>query len=262
MTTALTNYGGDYFTWRVRSIPFGDLMTRDERYEAEATYRCFLVNKPNPPEHAAFIARAVHVYPKLPVGAAQNALHCLETLGPAVARRYVSNASARQSQHERALMGTTLATWHAKRSDQARPYVYEGVCRYSPKRQREERDRLDRYHAHMSAGQVIVAQQRNKAERRLAREIAAVSAPIARVVVEPISSDIVAALVALLKSPDGVSYAEAAQRLNLQPKGDKPHHAPAAQIRALVRDKVRKLYPVASIANDPARGGTIYRLNA
>ena len=70
MPTPLTNYGPKYFDQRTRSIAFGDLMSPDQIHEAEAPYRAFLEVKPDPPEHAAFVARAVHAYPKLPVGAA------------------------------------------------------------------------------------------------------------------------------------------------------------------------------------------------
>lgn len=225
----------------------------------------FATNKPNPPEHAAFIERAVQMYPKLPVGAAQNALHCLEIRGPAAAKRYVANAAARLQQNERALMGTTLAAWRAKRAEVVPTYVTPGRWRDSPKRQREERERLERYRAHMAGSQVKVAREREverkKAERRLAAALAAVSPP------KPprenvVTSDIVTALVDMLRAPGGISYVEAASRLNLQPKGDKPHHAPAAQVRAMVRDKVRKLHPVVTVARDPARGGAVYMLAA
>lgn len=234
-------------------------MTTTERGEHEAAYRAFLEVKPDPPEHAAFVARAVHVYPKLPIGAAQNALHCLETLGPAATKRYVANTSARQQQNERALMGTTLAAYRAKRAEVAPTYVTPGRWRDSPKRQREERERLERYRAHMAAGQVRLERQRKKAERKLETALITVSAP-APTRVDVVTSDVVTALVDLLRAPGGISYVEAASRLNLQPKGDKPHHAPAAQVRALVRDKVRKLHPVVTIARNPARGGAVYRL--
>ncbi len=219
----------------------------------------FATTTPHSSEHAAFLERAVTAYPKLPVGAAQNALHCLETLGPAAAKRYVANAAARHQQNERALMGTTLAAWRAKRSEVVPTYVTPGRWRDSPKRQREERERLERYRAHMAAGQVRLERQRKVADRKLQTALAAVSTPASRRV-DVVTSDIVTALVDLLRAPNGISYVEAASRLNLQPKGDKPHHAPAAQIRALVRDKVRKLHPVVTIARDPQRGGALYRL--
>jgi len=109
----------------------------------------FMTNKPNPPEHAAFMARALEAYPGLPAGAAQNALHCLETLGKGYARRYVANATARRAQIERSLMGTTLSAWRAKRADEVKAYAFPGVRKDSPKRKREEADRLARYRAHM-----------------------------------------------------------------------------------------------------------------
>lgn len=236
-------------------------MTSAERSEHEAAYRAFLEVKPDPPEHAAFIARAVHAYPKLPIGAAQNALHCLETLGPAAAKRYVANAATRQQQNERALMGTTLNAWRAKRAEVVPTHVMPGRWRDSPKRQREERERLERYRAHMANGQVRLQRQRKMADRKLQIVPAAVSPPSPRRA-DVATSDVVTALVDLLRAPGGISYVEAASRLNLQTKGDKPHHAPAAQVRALVRDKVRKLHPVVTIARDPARGGAVYRLNA
>jgi hypothetical protein len=146
--------------------------------------------------------------------------------------------------------------------------VTPGRWRDSPKRQREERERVERYRAHMAAGQANIARERKKAERRLNAELSnVVPFPGGRPANSPapsrvdvVTSDVVTALVDLLRAPGGISYAEAASRLNLQPKGDKPHHAPAAQVRALVRDKVRKLHPVVTIARDPARGGAVYRL--
>lgn len=228
-----------------------------------AAQMAFATTTPSTPEHVAFLERAVRAYPKLPIGAAQSALHCLETRGPADAKRYAANAATRHQQNERALMGTTLSAWLAKRAETVPTYVTRGRWRDSPKRQREERERLERYRAHMAAGQVNATREldreRKKAERRLAAELAAVAAP------KPprenvVTSDIVTALVDMLRAPGGISYVEAASRLNLQPKGDKPHHAPAAQVRAMVRDKVRPLHPVVTIARDPARGGAVYRL--
>lgn len=140
--TTLTIYRPDA---RTQSIPFGEYMTRAEEYEAEAGYRAFLTNKPNPPEHADFMAAAARLYPKLPPGVQQNALDCLYRHGNPAAKRYAANAMARHLSNERRLMGTTLNAWRAKRADEAKPYVFKGVSRLSPKEKRERLDALERY---------------------------------------------------------------------------------------------------------------------
>lgn len=58
-------------------------------------FQLFMTNKPNPPEHAEYMALAAKRYPGLPPGAQQAALHCFETRGPKAAARYASNARAR-----------------------------------------------------------------------------------------------------------------------------------------------------------------------
>lgn len=120
-------------------------------------FRAFMTNKPNPPGHAAFLARARAAYPGLPAGAAQNALHCLESLGKGYAKRYASNALARESANQRYIMGCTLSAWRAKRADDVKPYAFKGVRKDSPKRKREEAERLARYRAHMAAGAAAYA---------------------------------------------------------------------------------------------------------
>jgi len=69
---------------------------------------------------------------------------------------------------------------------------------------------------------------------------------------------LVADLVALLKSKKGTTYAEAAAALKLKSKGDKPHQTPAAQVRAMVRDKVRLVHEITDGDFDSARGGQVY----
>lgn len=104
--------------------------------------------------------------------------------------------------------------------------------------------------------------QRKLVEKRLARELAAVgvtpvAAPVLR---EKVNSTLVAKLISLLKSERGATYAEAAEILKIVPKGDRPHQTPAAQVRALVRDKVRPAHAVIGIDHDRNRGGAVYRL--
>lgn len=157
-----------------------ETMTPDQRHAAEATFRLFLANKPNPPDHADYMARAVALYPKLPAGAAQSALHCLETLGKGYAKRYATNASARQSANERALMGTTLAAYRASRADKLRPYHFEGVM--SPSRRRELKAVAARYAEYMAESIPIVereqAASRKVAFARYAASMAAVGHPV------------------------------------------------------------------------------------
>jgi hypothetical protein len=72
-----------------------------ERHRGAAAWAEFWTNKPNPPGHADYMARAAAAYPDLPPGAQQNALYCLETHGKSAARRYVTNARARKADAER-----------------------------------------------------------------------------------------------------------------------------------------------------------------
>lgn len=137
----------------------------------------FMTNKPNPPEHAAFMARAAELYPKLPAGAQQNALHCLETLGKGYAKRYASNALARESANQRHIMGMTLATHRAQQADKLKPYSFEGVA--SPARHRLYKTVQARYADYMAEQRPIVearrAKERKAAEAKYAAALAAVS---------------------------------------------------------------------------------------
>lgn len=137
----------------------------------------FMTNKPNPPEHAAYMARAAELYPKLPAGAQQSALHCLETLGSGYAKRYASNALARESANQRFIMGMTLATHRAQQADKLKPYSFEGVA--SPARRRLYKTTQERYADYMAEQRPIVearhAKQRKTAEAKLAAALAAVA---------------------------------------------------------------------------------------
>lgn len=73
-----------------------------------------------------------------------------------------------------------------------------------------------------------------------------------------VSDEVVAKLVALLKGKKGATYAEAAKALNLKSKGDKPHQSPSAQVRALVRDRVRLVHEITDGDFDSERGGQVY----
>lgn len=180
----------------------------------------FATTKPDSPEHVEFMRRAAEMYPSLPPGAQQNALHCHETAGAAASRRYVRNATARHQQRERDLMGTTFSAWRKKRSDEAAPYHYEGVM--SASRRKEILANVARNAEYFHAGRVAQdrqnAQQRAKAERNIAKA------------------------------------------LGIEPKGDLPHQSPAAQVRALVRDKVRAAHQVVVAGYERDRGGAVYRL--
>ncbi len=99
------------------------------RHESEA-YREFMAVKPSPPEHAAYMARAAEMWPDLPGGAQQNALHCRGTLGMKMAARYVAAARARQRQNAGDLQSRAAVEARAMK-----PYHYEGVA--TDKRRRE-----------------------------------------------------------------------------------------------------------------------------
>jgi len=70
----------------------------------------------------------------------------------------------------------------------------------------------------------------------------------------------VAKLVALLRKPKGTTYKEAAKALGLKPKGDQPHQQPAAQVRAMVRDKVRLVHEIIDGDFNSDRGGQVYHV--
>lgn len=73
-----------------------------------------------------------------------------------------------------------------------------------------------------------------------------------------VDPQVVADLVALLKRKNGTTYAEAAKALKITSKGDKPHQTPAAQVRAMVRDRVRINHEITDGDFDSERGGQIY----
>lgn len=92
-----------------------------------------------------------------------------------------------------------------------------------------------------------------KAAPKAAKKIAAKRAPRAK-----LDPAIVAAAIALLKSVKGATYSEIADKLKLKSKGDKPHQSPKAQVRALVRDQVRKSHEIVDGDFNTDRGGQIY----
>ena len=67
-------------------------------------------------------------------------------------------------------------------------------------------------------------------------------------------------LIALLKTKKGATNDEAAKALKLKAKGDAPHQSPVAQVRAMIRDKVRKLHTVTASDHDSERGGVVFRI--
>lgn len=77
----------------------------------------------------------------------------------------------------------------------------------------------------------------------------------ARAKVDP---KLVAEMIALLKSAKGATYSEIADKLKIKSKGDKPHQSPKAQVRALVRDQVRKSHEIVDGDFNTDRGGQIY----
>lgn len=69
---------------------------------------------------------------------------------------------------------------------------------------------------------------------------------------------LVADLIALLKRKNGVTYVEAAALLKLKSKGTMAHQTPKAQVRVMVRDKVRTTHEITDGDFDSARGGQIF----
>lgn len=76
---------------------------------------------------------------------------------------------------------------------------------------------------------------------------------------KPLDATVVA-LIALLKSAKGATNEEAATALKLKSKGKGAHQTPVAQVRAMIRDKVRKLHTVTAGDHDAERGGIVQRI--
>lgn len=66
-------------------------------------------------------------------------------------------------------------------------------------------------------------------------------------------------LIALLKTKKGATNDEAAKALKLKAKGTAPHQSASAQVRAMIRDKVRRLHEVKA-DHDSERGGVVFRV--
>ncbi len=66
-------------------------------------------------------------------------------------------------------------------------------------------------------------------------------------------------LIALLKTKKGATNEEAAKALKLKAKGTAPHQSASAQVRAMIRDKVRKLHDVKA-EHDGERAGVVFRI--
>jgi len=115
---------------------------------AETAWAEFWTNKPNPPEHAAYMKRAAELYPDLPPGAQQNALFCLEAHGKNAARRYVTNARARKADAERNIMGETLSTHRSRLAAAVKRWQSSHVI--TPKRRREYLAMAARWQAYMA----------------------------------------------------------------------------------------------------------------
>jgi hypothetical protein len=71
---------------------------------------------------------------------------------------------------------------------------------------------------------------------------------------------LVSDMIALLKSVKGATYSEIADKLKIKSKGDAPHQSPKAQVRALVRDQVRKSHEIVDGDFNTDRGGQIYMI--
>jgi hypothetical protein len=94
-----------------------------------------------------------------------------------------------------------------------------------------------------------------KAAKKAAAKKAAAPKRAARAKLDP---KLVADAVTMLKSKKGATYAEIATALKLKSKGDKPHQSPAAQVRALVRDRVRVAHEITDGDFASERGGQVY----
>jgi hypothetical protein len=92
-----------------------------------------------------------------------------------------------------------------------------------------------------------------KAAKKAAKKVAAKRAPRAK-----LDPKLVTEAIALLKAKKGATYVEIAKALKLKSKGDRPHQTPSAQVRVMVRDKVRLVHEITDGDYDAERGGQIY----
>lgn len=97
------------------------------------------------------------------------------------------------------------------------------------------------------------AKTKSAAKPKTAPKSAAAKTP------KPLDATVVA-LIALLKSAKGATNEEAATALKLKSKGKGAHQTPVAQVRAMIRDKVRKLHTVTASDHDAERGGIVQRI--
>jgi hypothetical protein len=93
--------------------------------------REFMTTTPPSPEHIEFMQAAKARWPDLPPGAAQVALHALQTKGAKAAARYVSAARTRWAS----------GTFKFKMP----PRSTAGICKFSVKQRREMKATLVRY---------------------------------------------------------------------------------------------------------------------
>jgi len=103
-----------------------------------------------------------------------------------------------------------------------------------------------------------VAAAPKAAVKKAAKKVATKKAAAKRAPRAKPDPKVVAEAVALLKTKKGATYAEIAAALKLKSKGDKPHQSPAAQVRALVRDRVRIAHEITDGDYDAERGGQVY----
>ena len=94
-----------------------------------------------------------------------------------------------------------------------------------------------------------------KAKPKVAAKSATPKAP------KPLDAKVVA-LIALLKTAKGATNGEAAEALKLKATGKGAHQTPVAQVRAMIRDKVRKLHTVTAGDHDAERGGIVQRIKS
>jgi hypothetical protein len=96
------------------------------------------------------------------------------------------------------------------------------------------------------------------AVKKAAKKVATKKAAAPKTKRAQLDPKLVAEAIAMLKTKKGATYSEIATALKLKSKGDAPHQSPQAQVRALVRDKVRADHAITDGDFDSERGGQVY----
>jgi len=106
----------------------------------------------------------------------------------------------------------------------------------------------------------VAAAPKAAVKKAATKKVAAKAKAAKRAPRAKVDPKLVSDMIALLKSVKGATYSEIADKLKIKSKGDAPHQSPKAQVRALVRDQVRKSHEIVDGDFNTDRGGQIYMI--